>query len=143
MHEIPKLLRCAELEYILLGDLRDLLEEPADNETARWLMAVLNTLLKTLPEEHQLMTDSGYLFEILDHVPHWDQKVNDLEDEYYRLLRRLTQLKKQVDSGIDFQQIANQISVELKEWMTAFIQHQRQERELFTLASRYEVGGNG
>ena len=143
MDEIPKLLRCAELEYILLGDLRDLLEEPADDETAQWLIAVLDVLLKTLPEEHRLMSDSGYLFEIVENVPHWDQKVADLENEYYRLLRKLTHLKRQVDSGTDFQQVANQISQELQDWMNAFISHHRQERELFTLAARYEVGGNG
>ncbi len=37
------------LEYILLGDLRDLLEEPADHFTRSWLVAVLDALLDTLP----------------------------------------------------------------------------------------------
>ena len=53
------------LEYILLGDLRDLLYEPPDEETCRWLLAVLDALLETLPREFDLKQQDGYLMEVL------------------------------------------------------------------------------
>ena len=45
--------RYSVLEYLLIGDLRDLLEEPADSETRRWLLAVVEELLDLLPNEFE------------------------------------------------------------------------------------------
>ncbi len=45
--------RSSVLEYLLIGDLRDLLEETPDNETRRWLLAVLEELLNLLPNEFE------------------------------------------------------------------------------------------
>src|SRR5260221_8654966 len=53
------------LEYILLGDLRDILEESLDRESRRWLIAVLDALLETLPREFDLEEHDGYMAEIL------------------------------------------------------------------------------
>ena len=69
------------LEYILLGDLRDLLEEPADQFTRSWLIAVLDALLDTLPRQMALKESSGYLSEVLDEYPSWYRHVEDLQNE--------------------------------------------------------------
>jgi len=61
----------AAMEYILLSDLRDLLEEPADDMTRKWLRAVLDALLKTLPWELELQDAGGYLSEVLEQYPNW------------------------------------------------------------------------
>ena len=143
MNESPSLLRCAELEYILLGDLRDLLEEPADDETAHWLVAVLDALLETLPEEYALKSNRGYLTDVVENVPQWDGKVAALENEYFLLFQRLNQLKDIITQGDDFQRVANRVAIDLRDWMSAFARHHREEREIVTLAASYEVGGNG
>lgn len=138
-----RLAQCTELEYILLGDLRDLLEEPADEETAHWLEVVLEALLDTLPEEYALKSDHGYLQEVLDRFPSWDTKVARLEDGYVQLFHRLNQLRNRLCYGGDFQRIAVEVSSDLQEWMHSFIEHHQQERELVSLAASYDVGGNG
>ena len=46
--------QCTEFEYILLGDLRDLLEDPPSDENRKWLVAVLDALIDTLPKEFAL-----------------------------------------------------------------------------------------
>ncbi|WP_417851043.1 hypothetical protein [Thalassoglobus sp.] len=138
-----RLQQCTELEYILLGDLRDLLDEPADSETAHWLEAVLDALLDTLPEEFALKSDHGYLQDVLDRFPNWDSKVAQLEEGYAKLFQRLEQLRDQLTQGGDFQRIAVNVSADLNEWMTNFIQHHQQERELVSIAASYDVGGNG
>lgn len=38
-----------ELEYLLLGDLRQVLEEPAGPQTSRWLLAILDIILVGRP----------------------------------------------------------------------------------------------
>ncbi len=138
-----RLLQCTELEYILLGDLRDLLEEPADNETAHWLEAVLDALLDTLPEEFALKSDHGYLQVVLDRFPNWDTQVSRLELGYSQLLLGLEDLRDKLNGGDDFQRIASDVSSDLENWMTNFVQHHQQERELVSMAATYDVGGDG
>lgn len=139
-----RLLQCTELEYILLGDLRDLLEEkPADDETANWLEAVLDALLDTLPEEFALKSDHGYLQEVLDRFPNWDSQVSRLECGYSQLVQRLEELRDRIRKGSDFQSIATDVSDDLREWMNTFVKHHQQERELVSMAASYDVGGDG
>lgn len=138
-----RLQQCTELEYILLGDLRDLLEEPGDAETAHWLEAVLDALLDTLPEEFALKSDHGYLQEVLDRFPNWDTKVQQLELGYDQLLLRLEQLRDRLASGEEFERIAASVAADLRDWMNSFVRHHREERELVTMAASYDVGGNG
>ena len=122
-----RLRQCTELEYILLGDLRDLLEESADEETAHWLEVVLDALLDTLPEEFALKSD----------------QVAKLEAGYSQLFNRLTQLRDRLNYGGDFQRIAVTVSSDLTAWMNSFIEHHQEERELVSMAANYEVGGDG
>ena len=138
-----RLLQCTELEYILLGDLRDLLEEPIDEETSHWLEAVLDALLDTLPEEYALKSDNGYLQVVLERFPSWDTKVAELETGYATLMERLEQLRHRLCFGGEFRPIAADVSRDLRDWMEAFIDHHRVERELVAMSASYDVGGNG
>ena len=45
------------MEYILLGDLRDLVDEPFDGVTLKWLKAVIDALLETLCREFARQDD--------------------------------------------------------------------------------------
>lgn len=138
-----RLRQCTELEYILLGDLRDLLEESADEETAHWLEVVLDALLDTLPEEFALKSDHGYLQDVLERFPSWDTKVAKLEAGYSQLFNRLSQLRDRLNYGGDFQRIAVTVSADLTAWMNSFLEHHQEERELVSMAANYEVGGDG
>ena len=48
---VAQLRRCSELEYLLLGDLREMLEEPFTPQGRNWTVAVIDTLLDMLPRE--------------------------------------------------------------------------------------------
>ncbi len=85
------------LEYILLGDLRDLLEERADKFTRNWLVAVLDALLETLPRQMALKESSGYLSEVLDEYPSWYRHVEDLQNEQRLLVLSLQALRDRLD----------------------------------------------
>lgn len=136
-----RLSQCRELEYILIGDLRDLLEEPPGDEALRWMKAVLDTLLDTIPEEFRLKSGDGYLSDVLEDFPNWEGEVTRLEEEYFSLYRRLIQLRRSLQGDQDYLQIAPQVSQDLHDWMAAFKQHIQSEQRLVLLAANLEVGG--
>ena len=131
---------CTEFEYILLGDLRDLLEDPPNNETRAWLMAVLEALLDTLPKEFALKSRDGYLSVVLDEYPSWDRQVARLETQYVSLYRQLRVLRDRLITRRRLEDVAERLRVELEEWMDAFVGLHREERDLVLEAVTLEVG---
>ena len=101
----------AAYQYLLLGELRLLLEEPADNdETRRWLLAVLDRLLARFPREPaDPRFDQESLFTLLQRQVLWMQKLRRLRD---RIAHRAP-----------FQILANEIRCDLR---LLFDQHQHQ-----------------
>lgn len=133
---------CATLEYILLGDLRDLLEEKADRDASNrhWLMAVLDALVDTLPREFALRQEGGYLSEVLERFPSWYQQVDELHQEQRRLYRKLRQLRAQLGQEVPYEAMAHELRDDLRQWMNNFIAHHRHERRLVQTAFNLEVG---
>src|SRR5882724_7956569 len=90
----------SSLEYILLGDLRDILEEPPDDESRKWLLAVLDTLLETLPREFVLEDEDGYMAEVLERYPSWSAQVDRLHRDHDLLFLKLKELRGHIERNI-------------------------------------------
>ncbi len=131
---------CTEFEYILLGDLRDLLEDPPSDENRAWLMAVLEALLDTLPKEFALKSRDGYLSVVLDEFPSWDRQVARLETQYVSLYRQLRVLRDRLVTRRRLEEIAERLRGELERWMDAFVGLHQDERGLVLEAVNLEVG---
>lgn len=133
---------CAALEYILLGDLRDLLEEPSNVETCRWLIAVLDALLGTDSGDAEPDTDDadGYLTVVLEHYPSWYPQVDRLQREHRALYARLREFRERVAHEQSFNRIAGVLRRDLRDWMTSFTAHHRHENRLLQTAVNLEVG---
>ena len=131
----------ASLEYILLGDLRDLLEEEPSEQTSHWLLAILDALLETLPQELALKSQDGYLEDVLSEHPHWQPQVERLRSEYVRLCVWLEELRDRLVSRAPFEEIANRLRYDLREWMTALQAYHRHEYRLLQTSINLEVGG--
>ena len=131
---------CAAFEYILLGDLRDLLEEPTDEMTCKWLLAVLDALLQTLPRDFQLQDEGGYLAEVVEEFPNWSVQVDRLLQEREMLFSSLRQLRDRITQDIPFAEIAQRVRHDLRGWMTSFVAFQRHERRLVQTAFNLDVG---
>jgi len=127
------------LEYILLGDLRDLMEQPLNNEIRRWLLAVLGALLDTLPNDSSDGNEE-YLGEVLEEYPNWSRQVDELHRQREQLFGQLEQFRNQVLQRRDLDQIALQLQCELREWMVTLTAHQRHEARLLQMAYTLEVG---
>ena len=132
--------QCTEFEYILLGDLRDLLEDPPSDENRKWLLAILDALVDTLPKEFALKSRDGYLNEVLLEFPNWDREVDRLEVQYVRLYKRLRQLRDRVVMRRALEFIAERLRGDLREWMESFTSLHHEERELVMEAANLEVG---
>jgi len=129
------------LEYILLGDLRDLLEEnPSDEQTTRWIVAVLDALLEALPVEMELKSQGGYLQPVLEQFPNWAGQIGDLAREKQLLFEKLRELRVQMECPGTYESLALEIRQDLKEWMTLWTAHTRHERRMLQSAFTMDVG---
>ncbi|MCC7419102.1 MAG: hypothetical protein IT428_02355 [Planctomycetaceae bacterium] len=135
-----RLAQCAAFEYILLGDLRDLLEEPRDATTYRWLVAVLDALIDTVPKDFAMRSMGGYLEEVIERFPNWYDQVKALLDEQRALFDKLRLMRQSLKSNESFDGLAEDVSSSLREWMNRFIAHQRHERRLVMAAFTMECG---
>lgn len=132
--------RYSSLEYILLGDLRDLLEEGNDQETHKWLIAVLNTLFKTLPREFDLEDEDGYMSDVLEMQPHWASRVERLHREHEQLITKLKELRTRLIRAESFAPVAHELRRDLRDWMLSLQAHNRAEVRLLQTAMNLEVG---
>jgi hypothetical protein len=129
------------LEYILLGDLRDVLEEPANRHTRGWLIAILDALLDTLPREMALKESSGYLHEVLNEYPSWYRHVEDLQNEERLLFLSLQSLRDRLETSESYAFAADRVKSTLRQWMTRLSAHHRHENRILQTAMNLEVGG--
>ena len=132
--------RIATMEYILLGDLRDLLEEPADQLTLKWMAAVLDALLETLPREFAIKEDGGYMADVLEEFPNWSTHVADLLEERESLFAKLRTLRNRLNGNASFRKIAGELREDLRSWMISFTAFHRHERRLVQNAFNMDVG---
>jgi len=132
--------KCCEFEYILIGDLRDLLESEMTEENRRWMTAVLDALLDTLPKEYALKSRNGYLSDVLDEYPSWDTAVERLRQQHVALQRRLTELRVRLMAHGRVNGLAERLRPDLEAWIDAFTDLQQAERRITLAALNLEVG---
>ncbi|MBL8850907.1 MAG: hypothetical protein JNG89_14610 [Planctomycetaceae bacterium] len=132
--------KCCEFEYILVGDLRDLLEDTSSEENRRWLLAIVDALLDTLPKEFALKSRDGYMAEVLFEFPSWDSTVERLRLQHVALHRRLTELRVRLVAHAQLYGIADRLRDDLSRWIDTFSALQQAERKLTLTAMTLEVG---
>ncbi|MBS0260821.1 MAG: hypothetical protein JSS02_02595 [Planctomycetes bacterium] len=130
----------SSFEYILLGDLRDLLEEQPDKDSRHWLIAVLDALLDTLPREFDLEDADGYMSEVLERYPGWTHQVDRLHNDHDLLFNKLKELRGRVERDAWVAPMANDVCRDIREWTLKLIAHRRSEKRLVQTAMNLEVG---
>ena len=97
-----------ELEYLLLGDLRQILEEPEGPHTSCWLLAILDMILVGRPRLRRTV----YLPIQVQEDPY---QIRSLETG--SLIEKLRRLRDRVAHRADHTGLANEIREELREVM--------------------------
>ena len=128
------------LEYILVGDLRDLLEEAADEQNRKWLLAVVDALLDTLPREFDLKEQGGYLTEVLEQFPNWQAHVDRLQQDHDQLCSSLKELRDRIAREVPFTDIVDELRRDLRDWMINLTAHHRHETRIVQQAVNLEIG---
>jgi hypothetical protein len=135
--------RNSVLEYLLIGDLRDLLEEPADEETRHWLLAVLDQLLSLLPSEFEFEDRDGYLSDVCEENPNWAPKVDRLHQQREELYHALWRLRNRIADEENYDIIADEIKPQLRKWINAERRLRASERNLVVMSYDTTFGGEG
>ena len=97
-----------ELEYLLLGDLRQVLEEPSGPQNSRWLLAILDMILVGRPRVHR----SVFLPVQMPDDPYRPKSL-----ESGSLIEKLRRLRDRVAHRAGHSALANEIREELREVM--------------------------
>jgi hypothetical protein len=124
------------LEYLLLGDLRELLEEPSTPPTRRSILVVLNVVL----DELSLIEDDGFS-DVLDDRPQWQREVEGLRGDKVVHYLELAELRECLEEGLPIRRSARQVSHMLRVWMDALSGLRRRENRLVQMAVNGDLGG--
>lgn len=133
--------RYSVLEYLFIGDLRDLLDEPPDAETRRWLLAVLDELLDLLPNEFEFEDQEGYMSDVCDQFPNWSHEVDRLHNQHEDLYFKLLELRNRITLEQAFEYIASEMKSELQHWIERAQRHRDHEQRLVAAAYDLTLGG--
>ncbi len=139
-YELMNLKQLGELEVLLIGDLRDVLEEEANEQNRKWLLAIVEVLARTIPREFYLREKGGYLRDVVDCCPEVDQEVQALLEEHQTLRDRLDQLRNKLQRLRPFRTQAAALKYELAEWMNKLEQHNQKEGKLVHCAYSQDMG---
>ncbi len=116
---------CIWLEYLLLGDLRQLLEEPSGHDRHKWLTALLAAFIDNLSRLSQLRNDGGDVSEVLDELPHWHREIAVFMDEAITERLRIEELHARLNMGLPHESVARAVREDLDAWMTSLAAHRR------------------
>ncbi len=139
-YELMSLKQLGELEFLLLGDLRDVLEEEATEQNRKWLLAIVEVLARTVPREFYLREKDGYLQDIVNCCPEVDREVQELLEEHRTLRDRLDELRNKLQRLRPFRTQADALKYELAEWMDKLEQHNKKEGRLVHCAYSQDMG---
>lgn len=130
-----------DLEYFLLGDLHQLLDEPRSQQTRQSLLVILDQLIKHLPRQLQLQSESGYMSRVLEEFPHWNKRIELLRGEDIGCCWLLEQLRERIADESPILCIAKDTCRSVGRWMKSFRDHRRRETDLLQAAFTRDIGG--
>jgi hypothetical protein len=132
---------CHELEFLLLGDLRELLDEPEAPHTHLWILTVLEHLLVNLPRQLELKCEGGYMSEVLGEFPGWQSEVDALRQADFACNVALADLYDRVSQELPWAAIADEVRGTLDAWMELLAEIRKCECEYLQTAFTLDLGG--
>ena len=132
---------CHELEYLLLGDLRQLLDDPLTEQTRRSMLVVLDRLLLNLPRRLVLACEEGYMSEVLERRPNWHRQIEALHNANLDCISAIDNLRNRIVRELPFAESAGQLQHNLRRWMRSLASIRGHERRLLQEAFTSDIGG--
>ncbi len=118
------------LEYLLLGDLTDLLSEDYDEENRKWILVVLEGLLDAIPAEKRRERFSKLRATYPD-SPGMLKSLDQLEYEHDAMIYQLRRLRNRVAWRLSLLDVvAAEVVLDLKRWLVTFQNFCQREHRL-------------
>jgi hypothetical protein len=135
--------QCITLTWLLVGDIREMLQDHLDEEAIHWLKPILDSLIGAMCEQSELTNREGWYDDLLGSFPHLISRVARLEAEQVELSKSLRNLRHQIEQDQPLDQLAAKIEHELSDWVHLMIEHSRREATLLQGVWYSEIGGEG
>jgi hypothetical protein len=135
--------QCTMLTWLLVGDIREMLQDHLDEEAIRWLKPVLDSLIAAMAEQSELINREGWYDDLLGTFPHLISHVARIEAEQTELCKSLRELRHGIERDVPLARLVAEIEVDLSDWVQLMIKHSRREALLLQDAWYTEIGGEG
>ena len=135
--------QCTTLTWLLVGDIREMLQDHLDDEAIRWLKPILDSLIGAMCEQSELHSRAGLYDDLLGTFPHLITRVAGIEAEQNELCRSLRELRNGIERDIPLQRLAAELEEGLGDWVNCMIRHSRREAVLLQDVWYTEIGGEG
>ena len=135
--------QCTTLTWLLVGDIREMLQDHLDDEAIRWLKPVLDALISAMCEQSELTSQEGWYDDLLGTFPQFISRVAGIEAEQNELCRSLRELRNGIERDIPLQRLAAELEAGLRDWVLLMTRHSRRQTVLLQDAWYTEIGGEG
>ena len=140
----------AQLAWLLVGDVADLLEGGLDNDSIRWLLPVLESLRGLMDAEAQEDAAAGFMGDVVAQFPNSYERVtalqemhNHLHSELHVFVHQLSKLADQIAVNPDVrlkETTMRMLKLRLVSWVDRMSAQHRNERELSQSVWYLELG---
>ncbi len=130
-----------DLEYLLVGDLRFLLNAKVGSHTRPSLLVLLNRLILNLPDVLKLSSIDGYMETVLARRPNWSRQVDKLHQANLNCVATLILIRDCLESDQGFNAISKKLKVRLQKWIEAYSAIRCLESTMLQEAFTVEIGG--
>lgn len=132
---------CWDLEYILIGDLRQLLDEGQLSKIRMPLLVIINRLLQNLPDLLRLSSEDGFIATVPKICPRFHRQIQTLQRVNLECINSLQGLHDHIDNKSNFIDVSKETDGKLRDWITAFGKMRSRESELLQEAYTVDIGG--
>jgi hypothetical protein len=138
---IDALKKCYYEEYLLIGDLREVLNQTYTEQTHRSLLSILDRLLENLPRQMALPHENAYLSVVLERCPNSHGKIEALRQANQECISELDGLRNRVDDKSNSTVIDEELGCRLIGWMETLVTIRTRESRLLQEAFTIDIGG--
>ena len=135
--------QCTTLTWLLVGDIREMLQDHLDEEAIRWLRPVLDALIAAMGEQAELTNREGWYDDVVGSFPHLISRVAKIEAEQTELCRSLRELRHHIERDLPLSRLTKEVEADLANWVNLMMTHGRRERVLLQDVWSTEIGGEG
>ena len=130
-----------DLEYLLIGDIRTLLNEEFDLQTRSSLLVLLTRLIQNLPNVLDLTSDEGYLNAVLVRRPNWTRKIKALYQANMDCVASLSLVRDWIEKETPADSISKENEQRLKHWIKSLAAIRCRESTMLQEAFTLDIGG--